>query len=72
MLSIRYSYQTLIKLENFRQIFDKSSYKNFMKICPTGTEFVQADRRRTDRQTDVRTDRYDKANSRFLNSCERA
>jgi len=33
MLSTRYSCQTVIKLEKSRQIFDKSSYKNFMEIC---------------------------------------
>jgi len=52
MLSTRYSYQTLIKLENSRQIFEKSSYKIFMKTCTTGTEFVHADRQ-TDGQTDM-------------------
>ena len=36
-----------------------------MKICPVGAELFRADRH-------LRTDRYDEANSRFSQFCERA
>jgi len=42
---------------------------NFMKFS-VGAEVFQSDRR-TDRQTEGRTDRHDKPNSRFSQFCER-
>jgi len=41
---------------------------NFMNIRPMGAEFFQSDRR-TDRQTEGRTDRHDKPNLIFFWPC---
>ena len=59
MRSKRYSCQILIELQFSRQVFEKFSYTNFMKIRPVGAEF------RADGQND-------EANSRFSQFCERA
>ena len=53
-----------MKLEFSRQIFEKYSNVNLMKIRTLGAELFHAD--------DRRTDRYDEANSRFSQFCERA
>jgi len=43
--STRYSWQIWIKIENFRQIFEKNTLIwNFMKTCPAGAESFNADR----------------------------
>ena len=39
-----------MKLESYRQIFEKYSSINFMKIYPVGTDLFHADRR-IDRRT---------------------
>jgi hypothetical protein len=59
-LSTRYSYPILIKLENFRQIFEKYQILNFMKIRPMEVVLPHADRR-----TDRPADRHEEANSRY-------
>jgi len=46
---------------NFLYRFSKNRISNFIKICPVGAEFL----------ADGLTDRYDEANSRFLQFCER-
>jgi len=52
-----------MNLEFFRQIFEKYSISNFMKIRPVGAKLFHADRR---------TDRNDETHSRFPQFCERA
>jgi len=49
MSSTRYSCQILIKLEFSRQVFEKYSNRNFMKIHPVGADFF------ADGQTDRMT-----------------
>jgi len=51
-----------MKFEFSRQAFEKYSISNFMKIRPVGAELFPAD---------GRTDRRDKANSRFQQFCEK-
>jgi len=51
-VSTGYSCQILMKLEFPRQIFDKYSKPNFIKICPVGAELFHADGR-SDGQTDM-------------------
>ena len=63
MLSAPYSFQILIKIEFHRQIFEKTSNNDFVKICLVGAELFHADRQ---------TDGHDKANSRFSQFCEGA
>ena len=63
MQSFRYSCQILMKLEFSRQIFEKSSLSNFMKVRPMEAELFH---------TDGRTDRCGEANSRFSQFFERA
>jgi len=53
---------------NFLGIFSKNN-RYFVKIHPVGAELFYLDE---DRQTDRQTDRYDGANSRFSQFCERA
>jgi len=52
-----------VKLEFLRQIFEKIT--NSVKIIPVGAKFLNANG-----QTDGRIDRYDEANSRFLQFCD--
>jgi len=54
----RYTCQTLIQLEFYRQIFEQSLNVSIIKIHPVGPELFHEDG-----QT---------ASSRFLQSCERA
>ena len=56
-----------MKLEFSRQIFEKVSISDFIKIRPIGAEFFHEDR-----QADRRTDVHDEANSRYSQFCERA
>ena len=66
--STRYSYRILMSIVLYRQIFEKIiKYHIFMKILSVGADLFQADKR-----MDRRTDRHDKANSRFSQFCERA
>jgi hypothetical protein len=51
MQSTRYFCQILIQLQNYRQIFEKYSVSNFMKIRPLETELFHADGG-TDRKAD--------------------
>jgi hypothetical protein len=51
-----------MKFEFSRQISEKYSTSNFMKIRPVGAELFHADGR-----TDGQTDRYDDASNRFRN-----
>jgi hypothetical protein len=59
----RYSCLILMELEFSRQIFEKCSRSNFIKIHPVGAKVFHADER---------TDRHDEANSRFSQFCARA
>jgi len=52
MESTRYFCQIIIKSKFSKQIFEKFSISNFMKIRPVGTEYGQ-------------TDRHEKAKNRF-------
>jgi hypothetical protein len=47
MLSIRYSYRILMKLEFSRQIFEETQISSFIKIHPLGVELFHADGRTT-------------------------
>jgi len=44
MQSTRYSYPILMKLEHFRQIFEKYPNINFMKIRPMRAELFRGDK----------------------------
>jgi len=50
----------LIKLKFYRQTFENTEISNFKKIRPVGL------------RCSMQTDRHDKANSGFLQSCEHA
>ena len=45
MLSTRYSCRILMKLEFFRQIFEKAQISSFTNIRQVGAELFHADRR---------------------------
>jgi hypothetical protein len=62
MYSTRYSCQIVTKFEISRQIFEKYSNKKFRENSSSGGRVVPCGR----------TDRHDKANSRFSQFCERA
>jgi len=63
-VSTRYSYQILMKLEFFLDIFSKNhQISHFVKICSVGAELLNTDRQ---------TDRHDEVNSRLWQFCERA
>jgi hypothetical protein len=59
-----------MKFEFSRQIFEKSSVSNFMKIHPVGAELFHADKQ-ADGWTDP-TDTHDEVNNRFPQFRERA
>jgi hypothetical protein len=54
-----------MKLEFSRHIFEEYSYIKFYKYLSSGSRVVPCGR------TDVRTDKYDEAESRFSQICER-
>jgi len=56
-----------MKVEFSRPIFENPLISNFMKIHPVGAELFHEDG-----QKHRRTDRYDEANSRFLQVNDRA
>jgi hypothetical protein len=63
MLSVRYSCQSLIKLEFFQQVSGKfSNIKFHKKNRPVEAVFFHAERQ---------TDRHDEANSSLSQFCER-
>jgi hypothetical protein len=59
-----------MKLIFSRQIFEKYSEINFMKIRSVGVELFHADGGAEGR-ADGRTDRYDEVNRQFSQFCER-
>ena len=68
MEGTRYSSHVLIKFEFFSTDFRKNTQiRNLTKIRPVEAQLFHADK-----WTAGRTDRQDKANSRFSQFCERA
>ena len=55
-----------MKLEFYYRFSKNTETSNFMKICPVEATLFHADSR-----TEGRMDRYDDANSRFSQFCER-
>jgi len=64
MQSTRYSWQILIKLQFSGQILENNQILNLMKFVHVRDELIV--------QTDGRTDRHKKSNSRFTQFCESA
>ena len=52
MKGTRYSYQILMKLEFYRQIFENTQISHFVKTRPAGAELFHVDER-TDTETDM-------------------
>jgi len=57
-----------MKFEFSRQIFEKYSNIDFHENPSSGNQVVSCERK--EGQTDGRTDKHDKVNSRFLQFCE--